>query len=117
MSEEKVKHIHKILSSISGKEPEVFKDVDVEDPVSWSNALKPFGWKLTFCNSKLDYIIENVFNMDEDGKYIVEVCVDGAWAFGQKLLHKEQNDEGYALNKGLLLVEVEDNSIQKSANR
>lgn len=106
MSEEKVQRIHRILSLITGKEPKTFEEIEDECATDWSNALKPYGWKLAYCDSKLDYIIENLSSFDEDGKYIVEVCTDGGWELGQKLLRKDQTGEEYALNKDFRLVEV-----------
>jgi hypothetical protein len=111
MSEEKSKKIHKILSIISGQESKTFADIDDECPSDWSKALKPFGLKLVYCDSKFSYIEENWFSL-EDGKYIVETYTDGAWRIGEKLLDMEQRDQHHDFETNLYLVQIQDDDMK-----
>ena len=57
------------LAILTNKTPEYFQEiVNTQDPVSWSDALKPFGMKLAYCPTdlrKLKYYLDELVDLDD----------------------------------------------------
>ncbi|UJR29458.1 hypothetical protein I4U23_010670 [Adineta vaga] len=57
------------LAMLTGKRPEDFQgNINTQDPVSWSAALKPYGMKLAYCPHdarKLKFYIEQLIALDD----------------------------------------------------
>ncbi|MBM4329335.1 MAG: hypothetical protein FJ118_19495 [Deltaproteobacteria bacterium] len=57
------------LAILTDSTPEIFEGhVNTQDPISWSEALKPFGMKLAYCPSdirKLRFYVEELIGLDD----------------------------------------------------
>ena len=57
------------LAMLSGKSPEFFQGVvNTQNPVSWSEALKPFGKKLAYCPTdirRLQHYLDELVSLDD----------------------------------------------------
>ncbi len=58
-----------VLAILTGETPETFQgSVNTQDPVSWSEALLPYGMKLAYCPTdarKLKHYIEELMHLDD----------------------------------------------------
>lgn len=58
-----------VLAMLADSPPENFQgNINTQDPVSWSDALKPFGMKLAFCPTdvrRLRFYIEELIDLDD----------------------------------------------------
>jgi hypothetical protein len=58
-----------VLAILTGEAPEKFQgNVNTQDPVSWSEALHPWGMKLAYCPTdarKLKHYIEELVRLDD----------------------------------------------------
>lgn len=58
-----------VIAMLSGVSPRLFQgEINTQDPVSWSNALKQYGMKLAYCPfdvRKLKYYIDELIELDD----------------------------------------------------
>ncbi len=75
------------LALITGSKPEIFADININDPIEWSKALKMFGWKLAYCNCDNDQMRSN--KSLASGTYIVETFLNEHSSISNKLIELE----------------------------
>ena len=92
------------LAMLTSQEPREFRDVNTQDPVSWSEGLKPHGMQLAYCSTdarKLRHYLDEAAGIDDlfllcyyyasDAEIMGEPRADG-WLCGSHVvvLHRDR---------------------------
>ena len=91
------------LSLITHEGPEdIRRQINSQSPMSWSDYLQPFGWKLAYCNTDLrclDYFVDELLHWDD----LFVVCTYSP--LSAQVIGEDPNEDGWICGSHFMLLQ------------